>query len=145
MLLRSLILAAICLATVLGRVTGLNHGMVIVVDDHGHLAIEKANIRHIHDHADGADHAPDDHGADADHANLHDAMAKTGDTCLERFLADAQRTRERMAAAKALPAAFGAHPVAQDVSDQPARSSLNIRGSIARLENARLLTVILLI
>jgi hypothetical protein len=145
MLLRNLILAAICLATMLGRVTGLTHGMVIVVDNHGNLGIEKANVRHIHDHADGADHAPDDHGADADHANLHAAMATTGETCLEQCGADAQRAVDRLAAAKALPAAFAEHFVAQIPSGEAARSSLHIRGSIARAENARLLTVILLI
>jgi hypothetical protein len=72
---RSLTTFALCLATIVASALGLNKGMVLCIDHHGHLALEHAHVRHAHCHNEGADHEFSDPGPDADHAELHESRA----------------------------------------------------------------------
>jgi hypothetical protein len=76
---RALLVSFICFAVAAVSILGLNSGMVLRVDDHGHLALENPRAEHAHAHAAGADHGPGDMGADADHEDLHDLIAEVSE------------------------------------------------------------------
>lgn len=145
MLLRTLIAFALCLATFAGSVLGLGNGMVLVVHDDGHVGIEYAHLRHAHEHADGANHDDHDYGADSDHAALHAAILADVDSCPPRPAqqqADSAQKHVihlRSIATAALPPLN----VPLLVSGQTRHD--DIQGIIARRENARLRSVVLVI
>jgi hypothetical protein len=73
--LRAFATLTVCLAVLTVSSLGLNRGMVLYVDDHGHLALDSAHVRHAHDHEEGADHGPHEFSGNADHDDLHAALA----------------------------------------------------------------------
>ena len=78
---RTPIILALCLAVLATGSLGLNSGMVLHADGHGHLALTAPRVAHAHAHAHGdADHGPQDFGPDADHGGLHDLIAACSDS-----------------------------------------------------------------
>jgi hypothetical protein len=69
----------LCVAVLTVSSLGVNRGMVLHVDDGGHLVLEHAHVRHAHEHEEGADHEPHERPADADHDDLHAAMGSCSD------------------------------------------------------------------
>ena len=144
--LRTLTIIAAALAVFAVSSLGLHWGMVLHVDDHGHLALESAHFRHAHEHEECAGHGHNDFTGDADHAELYAAMAFDADAGVVKAH---QRTESWVLAAVA-DAAFLPHPLASLLL--PDLRSVNARtgaggfwGSTARPELASLGTVVLLV
>ena len=143
--LRTVVSFAVCLAVLTVSSLGLNRGMILHVDDHGHLALESAHVRHAHEHEEGADHEHDDFAGDADHAELHAAMAFDANAGV---LKAAERADSALSAVA--DAAFLPHPLASlllaDTPSVIARTRAgDFWGSTAHPETASLGTVVLLV
>ena len=145
MILRSILILTLCLATFAGSVMGLSNGMVLVVHDDGHVGIEHALLRHSHEHADGADHEAHDLARGSDHADLHTALLADTDSCPPQP-AQQQKAKDLKRSLE-LPAQFAAVTPAlmQNAQVPTVRDVRDSRGITARLENTRLRTVILVI
>jgi hypothetical protein len=132
-------------STFVGAVLGFSNGMVLVVHDDGHVGLERALVRHSHEHAAGADHGPHDYTPDAEHAALHAAIAADSDACPPRPAQQlAGHAGKRIVDLPALPVA----PALNDPLSTPPLTFMRsdaVRGSTAPAENARLRTVILVI
>ena len=136
----------LCVAVLTVSSLGLNRGMVLHVDDHGHLALESAHVRHAHEHEEGADHEHNDFAGDADHAELHAAMAFDANAGVVK--AD-QRTDSSALSAVA-DAAFLPHPLSSVLlPDLPSvierTGTADFWVSTAHPELASLGTVVLLV
>jgi hypothetical protein len=64
----------LCLSVFTGGVLGVSNGMVLHVDQEGHLSIGIPHLLHAHLHAEDADHGLHDMSSDADHCHLHDLI-----------------------------------------------------------------------
>jgi hypothetical protein len=69
----------------LANTLGLNRGMLLSFDEHGHVEVEAAHVLHVHAHQEGADHHPHDFPADADHTGLHRAMVDSAEAKLGKI------------------------------------------------------------
>ena len=138
---------AVALAVLTANSLGLNSGMVLHLDHHGHVAVEAPHLVHLHEHTNGADHGSQDHGSDADHADLHHLIASTADCPIT--LQKVERASENLAASDACPLAI--HPcvpfaVANDLLRPAADATshaANHRGGTARVQIACLRTIVL--
>lgn len=149
MTLRSIPILAVCLAVVAASSLGLNSGMVLHVEEDGHLVLEAPRLDHAHAHADGADHGPHDHDPDADHADLHDLIASSSDYPVASQ--KVERSSSSLTVAHlylsgldlCVPAAVG-----DDVllaSAEAARGAANHRGGTAHIQIACLRSVVLIV
>ena len=86
-MLRAPTILVVCLAVLAANGLGLNRGMLLSVDDHGHLRLASAFLLHAHSHAEGADHGPHEFPPDAEHGDLHAAI----DACSDAGLAKVQQ------------------------------------------------------
>lgn len=107
---RNLPILAVCFAVFVAHSLGLNGGMVLHVDDHGHLALTAPRVdhaqAHAHSHGDEADHGPHDYDPDADHGDLHDLIASCSDVPVGTQKAD--RAASDFAASHGFPSGFDA-------------------------------------
>lgn len=78
----------LCLAVLAANGLGLNRGMLLSVDERGHVRLASAFFLHAHAHAhgEGADHGSHEFPPDADHSDLHAAI----EACSDAGLAKAQ-------------------------------------------------------
>ena len=143
---RTVTIIAAALAVLTVSSLGLNRGMVLHVDDHGHLALESAHVRHAHEHEEGADHEHTDFAGDADHAELHAAMAFDANACVVKT----DPRTDSSALSAVADAAFLPHALASLLL--PDLPSVTVRtgagdfwGSTAHPELAPLGTVVLLV
>jgi hypothetical protein len=106
---RTCVTLLVAFAVFAGGSVGTSNGLVLHIDGDGHLAVEAPHLRHAHDHADGADHAPHDHDSDADHGDLHRLIA----TCSDSFATAQKLDRSSADAVAALyvPVPFAFCPV----------------------------------
>jgi hypothetical protein len=122
---------------------GLNNGMVICFDDHGHVAVEAAHVQHVHRHADGEGHGDDDLGLDPDHDALHDAIA----SCFDAHVGQARHSAPVHDLRLGDPTA--PTPLIITKADLPASPISNrcgdLRGATARAELACLSGIVLLV
>jgi hypothetical protein len=135
-----------CLAVFMVSSLGLNQGMVLCVDAHGHLALEPAHVRHAHDHEEHADHGPHDFSGDADHGELHTAMG----SCWDAGVANGEQLTRPSAISRLVEAAPLSHPVAAVLlcilpSGLTRAGAGDFWGSTARPELGRLRAVVLIL
>jgi hypothetical protein len=144
--LRVVISSALCVAVFLTGALGLNRGMVLRLDEHGHVELEAAHDLHAQAHEDGAGHDSDDHPTDADHASLHDAIAK----CAEAGTGDMKQRTAADGLASHLDAVAPYHLASLLTVPRLSAPSSGIaaghfRGSTARVERIALAATVLLI
>ena len=148
MLFRTFTILVLALAVFVAGALGTSNGMVLCVDDDGHLALEAPHLSHAHSHAHGADHDPHDHGGDADHADLHDLMASCSDSFvsgqkLERSSSSLALDQHHAGLELSLPPCFQIAPAPSSGTHGLAVPAS--RGGTAHVELACLASVILLV
>ena len=143
---RIIAIVIVCTAVVSGTSLGLNNGMVVCFDDHGHLAIEAAHVEHAHRHADGDHHGDEDFGIDPDHEVLHDAIASCFDLHLGQMGQHSARVHElRLGQPTAVAAAVIAAANLMTSTVPAPGGTCRLRGAAARGELVCLRAIILLV
>ena len=148
---RTFTILALTLAVFAAGSLGLNSGMVLAFDeDHGHPTFELPQLRHAHEHAEGADHEAHDHGDDADHAELHDLIGSTSNSHLTTQKVDQSSSSTLAAAQQCLSALdiFIPDPLGsllRPPSSGALRDALNFPGGTAHVDLACLRSVVLLV
>jgi hypothetical protein len=138
-----LVLAFVTLAV---NSLGLNHGIVLCVDDDGSFALEMAHVRHAHLHAEGADHHPDEFPVDSDHGTLHAALETCADASVAKFEhRSAGPSVLRLADATPLPAFVAPPPTPLQLLAHGRSGASGFCATTARAELAGLSAVILLV
>ena len=143
---RTFTIVAASLAVFTVSTLGLDRGMVLYVDDHGHLALECAHVRHAHDHEEGADHEPHDFSGGADHGELHAAMAFDASAAVVK----AEQPSGSSAVSTLTDSALLPHPLASILPVIPSFGTAqtgagNFWGDAAHPELASLRAVVLLV
>ena len=140
--------AILCVSVFTTTGVGLNNGMVICVDDHGHVAVEAAHVQHAHRHADGEHHGDDGLGLglDPDHEALHDAIA----SCFDSHMGPARQHSPRLHALRLGRPTFAVPFVIAGAATTPPTAftiweTCNLRGAAARAELACLSAIVLLV
>ena len=137
---------ALCLAVLTASSLGLNRGMVLYVDHHGHVALDSAHVRHAHDHEQCANHEPHDFTGDADHDKLHAALvidAHAGAVKAEQQ--SAASSPSAVAHAAVLPHPFSALLLPEPPCGIARTGPGDFRGDTAHLQLASLRAVVLLV
>jgi hypothetical protein len=139
-------IVAACLAVFAASALGLNQGMVVCTDGHGRLAVESAHVRHAHAHGEGADHEHHECPEDAEHAELHAALADCSDfSAGQAGLGGASSDTHRLAPSQPLPVSADRCPVLKPRLGPAGTAAGNFRGVTARAELGSLGAVILLV
>lgn len=81
---RPVISCLLGLAVLLGSSIGLTRGVVLHVDEEGHLVLESAHVLHAQAHEEDGHHHDHESPLDADHAEWHIAMAGDHSARLDR-------------------------------------------------------------
>jgi len=147
---RPFVILVVATAILLAGGLGLNNGLVLTFDeDHGHLVLESPAFRHIEEHARGADHDQHDHGADADHAGLHDLIVSSSDSHLTTQKIESSSDGVNFSHAHPAPLDLFLTPDLGSQLRRPAGGFLtdaaNFRGGTAHIAHVCLKSVILLV
>jgi hypothetical protein len=138
----------LCLSILLGVCLSSSNGVVLHVDEHGHVSIELPHLLHAHLHSQGADHEAHDFSMEADHSHLHDLLDTTKHITAASRQVDRRGTlssAEGHPAADQAPIAFASPLLLEPSLVSVLRQSGQPPGPAARTERASLRAIILIV